>query len=242
MKIRIKELRRIIRQVLVESSGPTDASNLAVITFEEGKTKTAVLYSPEVLLRAMSENPEVVESVPLSRLFNEVGGVKGYITISPSRSDRCNNAWKVDASSGRGLGEIVYGIGFAMSTTGRLMSDRNSISLEDDVSPGARSRWEKIAKGHKKIPLDDFRDPQTPQPEDDCFLFLPRARGGPDPILDNAYEAQGWEAEMLADMKSRHEQMMASISVDVKKTIKNALRWAGNGLFMKSMGQYNEMV
>ena len=91
-------------------------------------------------------------------------------------------SWEVSSIAGVGYGKLLYGIGYYLSPRGRLMPDRVYSSKR------ARDAWTRSVPKMKGLPLDDVNDPQTPEKEDDCDVQVPTKKGGPDPVLDKAYE------------------------------------------------------
>jgi hypothetical protein len=240
MKIRLGELRKIIREALSRSP----EADLAVIVRESTALNFvgAVVYSAPALIDVVRANAalppeEQAESVDdLVSAFMDAGVVVGYVKLNKP-AEPCNDAWKVIGSWGPGMGAVVYDLALALSPTGRLMSDRFS------VSPGARSRWEKIsaARGDAAIlPLDDEYAPPakqlTPDEEgDDCELRVPIKRGGPDPLLDRAYVATGDEIAKKEAMVARHEEVMAEVMMidpdETRKRMEDAIFRVGGTKF-----------
>lgn len=199
MRIRLGELRRIIREALDEGGV------LAAAVREHDDFASAIVYSVNDLV-------SVVESEPtdLSDAFYNNNVSRGYIRIT--RPDKpCNGAWEVTSAWGPGIGKTVYGLGFALSPTGLLMPDRLG------VLPPAVAGWKKqtgrtmkALDNHKHPPkgTDPFHDAHhTEDPTDDCRMN----KDGID-FLNYSYEAQGWEKGMLDSMVARHEETMVQVS------------------------------
>lgn len=167
MKIRLGDLRQIIREVV-------GGDQMALYTWSNSSSDIkVVLYSPVELFAL--DWPDVYE------LPKEV--VKGYASFSKT-DEPCNGAWQVSSIAGIGYGKTLYGLGYYLAPGGRLMPDRMFTSKR------ATSAWT-AALGRGKLkgfPLDDISEPRTEDPNDDCELQVPTKKGGPDPVLDVAYE------------------------------------------------------
>ena len=206
MKMRLIE--RVYLRLLEQSS----TENLAVFDTATDRTRTAYIYDPQAV------DPE---SEPGS-------AARGYISIRQP-VEPCNKAWIVVGSWGRGLGDVVYPIGFALSPSGRLISDRGSASI------GAMSRWQIYYddRGWKKLPIDDVEHPpenasdfhdkhHTEKTSDDC-----RAYAIEKPALDYlnyTYDPKGRLSEFrsnLQSMRDLHEKTMESM-LDRKSTRLNS--------------------
>ena len=164
MKIRLGELRRLIREAL-------EGEELALYIWRYPSHVKVVLYSPSELLGLDWENTfEIPKSV-----------VKGYAAFRQT-DNPCNDAWEVSSIAGIGFGKLLYGLGYALVPGGRLMPDRHFSSRR------AKDAWTKSAGKMKGLPLDDVNSPKTKDPNDDCEVQVPTGKGGPDPVLDVAYE------------------------------------------------------
>jgi len=145
---------------------------MALYTWSNSSSAVKVLlYSPDELLSLdWSDRYELPEGI-----------VKGYAAFH--RPDEpCNGAWEVSSIAGIGHGRTLYGLGYYLTPNGRLMPDRAFSSKR------ARDAWTKSSGKMRGFPLDDVKDPKTPDPNDDCSMQVPTAKGGPDPVLDVAYE------------------------------------------------------
>ncbi len=135
--------------------------------------------------------------------------MKGVITIIaplPKTSGECYGAWQVVMAKGEGYGREIYGLAYAMSPTGRLISDR--IYVSDDAIDG----WKRAASKRRALPLDDFnhdhKNPDeyhTPDPEDDCKVYRSKEKEH----LNFAYEANGSEGALLAAFTANHGATMS---------------------------------
>lgn len=199
---------RVIDQVyrrLLRESVEGAAEGLAAYTVEQGDIAAAVIYRPSTLFSALKKDPG-----DLNAYFETV---VAYLAVQDP-GNPCAGAWEVIRTAGPGYGKVLYGLAYALSPKGILMSDRHS------VSKSAYGAWSKLsAKGRKSYPLDDInadpKDKKTPDDaSDDCDVH---SKGDddcsgrdPDP-LNKAYAAEGWEKGMLKKMKSTHEMFMKSL-------------------------------
>jgi hypothetical protein len=209
MKIRLGDLRKIIREALGEQ-GAQD--NLAAWVDDGELKKTAVIYSPSALIDFSKTIDGVAQPKSLAGELVDNDIVKGYIAIrQPDESTPCNGAWEVIFSVGPRLGEVVYGVGFALSPSGILMPDRRSVSQK------ARRRWEKEGGRRVMKPLDNFEHPpvnpernnlhdrhHTPDDASDDCRINPQGFD----ILNHSYQSDGGEKSMLADMRRLHLKTM----------------------------------
>ena len=164
MKMRMGELRRMIREGV-------GGERLALYVWRFPSYIKVVLYSPaELLALDWLERSEVPSSV-----------LRGYASFHETDAP-CNGAWEVSAIAGIGYGRVLYGLGYALVPGGRLMPDRHYSSKR------AQGAWTKSVGKMRGFPLDDVNDPQTEDPNDDCEVQVSVKKGGPDPVLDVAYE------------------------------------------------------
>ena len=213
MKIRLGELRRIIREAIDGS----DVLAAAVRAHED--QASVVVYSADDLLSTIELKP-----IDLSDAFYNNNVPRGYIRITEPDKP-CNGAWEVTSAWGPGIGKTIYGLGFALSPTGILMPDRLG------VLPPAVAGWKKQS-GRTMMALDNHKHPpagtdpfhdahHTADPNDDCRMN----KDGID-FLNYSYEAQGGEKGMLDSMVARHEEAMAGVSSpeDVEEALFDSAR------------------
>lgn len=184
MKIRLSELRRLIREVV-------GGDDLALLVRRPNAKKIMVcLYS----VKAVEENLDAVASLVEGgmdggEVSGVIVGVAGY-----SKPDLpCHGAWGVSSIAGVGYGRILYGLGYNLTPNGRLMPDRF------DNTPMAVAAWKKAAGKLTKIPFED---------EEDCELIRSIRRGGPDPLLDAAYEGGGLDPSEISRMEAKHKEVV----------------------------------
>lgn len=213
MKIRLSELRAIIRDVIQETlDDPKDlkgrSSELAAYVIDEPSfdKKTAVIYSPDSLKKFLESKSHiaVADKRGLADLVVGEDIVVGYIVIAkpPSKRTPCNGAWEVKFSVGPGA--VVYGVGYALSPSGILMPDRRSVSAR------AVGGWLKQSgRANKTLDNVDAHDSSMDHPNhtddtsDDCRMN----DSGVD-ALNRSYEIIAGEREMLAVMMKRHNETM----------------------------------
>lgn len=208
MKIRLGDLRRIIREALDDPKGLASRSrDLAAYVIDESSfdKKTAVIYYPDRLKEFLENRAVVADKRGLADEVVNEDIVRGYIVIAKPASKRtpCNGAWEVKFSVGPGA--IVYGVGYALSPSGILMPDRRSVSRR------AVDGWLKQS-GRANKTLDDVdahdgskRDHpnHTDDTSDDCRM---NDQGIDD--LNRSYEIIAGEKEMLKSMMERHNETM----------------------------------
>jgi len=215
MKIRLGELRKIIREAVGVGEGLA-----ALVTEDLGGFKATVYYSVPVEKMFRKSSGDVIHQSPelMAKLVaNVVGRVQVIEPMEP-----CWDAMMV--ASIAGPGKLMYGVAYALSPSGLLISDRDSMTSQ------AVAAWRNMAakgtRGKKK--LDDINPPhETPEPEDDCVLR-------PEGFLNYAYEAEGWEMGTLETMRDEHESLVARVTKDgvlSRDEVEKALTKAGLSYF-----------
>ena len=224
-----KIVGRVYSRLLSES---VSTSNRAALVDNGSRSKRAVIYNISRLMQYVKaggdfNNPEDVV---------DYGIVEGYIMIEKP-SQPCNRAWEVKFSAGPRLGKIVYGVGYAMSPSGALISDR------DNVSNTARMGWRRAydSETRPKKPLDDFRHPPEDANEfhrdhhtaddksDDCKTYYK-----PLPHLNYSYSSEGWEKPMLRSLEAAHDgviTMLAEINMGLPLIFTRRIFAAANHFF-----------
>lgn len=199
--------------------------------------KTAVLYSPEDvadLLPGYREQDDRYYAGYYSGDYDKArtardmknslndksvaGAVRGLMQIKKS-GDPCWEAWEVIGSAGPGGADIartVYGLAYAMSPSGVVMSDRGSLSA------AAKASWARVAASgaREALPLDDISLPReqrrTPDFDgDDCSMYRGKSRGSApekNPYLQYAYKAQGWERGMMNFLTAAHDDFKKELA------------------------------
>lgn len=232
MKIKLSQLRKIIREEvkkasLLESLDDVNTSDIAAVTMDTGKSKTAVVYNVESMITALGR-----------RMLDDTFKVVGIVQISEPKGAPCRGAWMIRGITGPG--KIMYGLAYAMSPTGLIVPDRSS------VSPSARSAWKgystKAGRGDV-LPLDDADHPakgvdpyhdahHTSDPMDDCYT----SHG--EEYLNSAYRGPGGESALLDRLMYNHERAMKLVGASTEKRdeIESALIGAGYVAFDVAMG------
>lgn len=226
MKIRLGDLRRLIREVL-------EPNKLALYTYPEDsrgrRVIKVVLYSPTEILG------DVEKFKKGSFLYDQddTGIVKGYARFQEPEHP-CNGAWEVTSIAGPGLGKILYGLGYSLTPNGRLMPDRHYTSKAGKQA-WSRASWSRLSG----IPLDDEIGSLTPDnPEDDCELQKPLEDEGPDPLLDVAYEGGALDGGQISGMRAEHSSTANELKgsgID-QDQFEAWLRVAGSLKFQKDFG------
>ena len=206
-------LERIYKRLLKESTTPNvDGYGAYVTNADYGNIKTVVYDIPNVE-DLILDNPQILDntSVPTT-LINHV---IAWINIRPA-DDPCWDAYEIGSISGPG--KLAYALAYATSPSGRLISDRESMTID------AISAWKNMSSKSQrnKLPLDPVDNPKTPNPDDDC-------KTRKEDFLNYAYEAEGWEKSMLDGMTTEHNDFMSRLSkagIDLK-SFENLIRSIG---------------
>lgn len=178
----------------------------------------AVAYDPSAVEDVFLDSPELFSPAGDSDRLRAAlkGCVVGRVQVK-SPEDPCWDAMMI--ASIAGPGKLMYGLAYALSPSGLLISDR------DSMTPQAVSAWSGMARkgGRGKKKLDDVDPPHaTPGTEDDCKLR-------PEEFLNYAYESEGWEAGTLQGMVAEHERLIKSVTrggdasrADVERALSSA--------------------
>lgn len=173
-------IRKCINEIIRESTTPTlDHRNLGITTFKYSfHSSLTVIYSTAALDWTLSRlfgtkvpKPDPDDLVIAGVLWGKPNGEGGP----------CNNAYVVRRSvtAFPGWGRKAYLA--AIDVAAELGPDR------DVVKPGAVKAWQRIVDTGfvDAHPYDDIKNPQTPQPEDDCEMHAGA------PVLNASYELNG---------------------------------------------------
>ena len=171
-------VRKLVKEIVVESSS-LDHRKLGIKTFK---------YSFHSFLTVIYSIPAL--DWTLSRLFGTTVSkpdpddlvIAGVQWGKPNgEGGPCNNAYVVRRSvtAFPGWGRKAYLA--ALDSSAELGPDR------DIVKSGAKRAWQSIVdSGYVTThPYDDIKNPQTPQPEDDCEMHADL------PVLNASYELNG---------------------------------------------------
>ena len=252
MKIRLGELRQLIREELSGGDGSAVLpETYAVYAVERSDSFTAYVYDFEIFKSVLMPKPvakptkkvaktsarrksstvkEPAPSGSKDSLKDAVrASVKGYIQAkSPEAAGvrgNCAGAWVIAFSTGKGLGKLLYGMVYAASPKGLVTPDRVT------VSSLAYGGWQKAAASRKSVPLDNIDKPKTRKKSDDCEFHSVKDKddcssGDRDPsVLNRAYAVQGWEEGVLEEAKKRHEKLINDLEKAgyPRKSIENTL-------------------
>jgi hypothetical protein len=209
-------LREYIRQVITES---VDEQDLAASVKDYLGGKKVIIYDSFLFRTGLTRGSGRLSDIPqhemTSRLeeLAERDVIKGYLQVGPPPTTvgtmnqidtgECYGSWMVYKSAGPGMGKYVYGLGYALSPSGLLIPDRET------VSPTAREGWKKQAAKRGKKPLDDITLPvhsrRTPNdPHDDCS---PQDEDA----LNYAYEGGPDDERLLRLLTAEHGRMMSAL-------------------------------
>jgi hypothetical protein len=224
MKIRISELRQLIREAL-------EGEELALYIWRHPSYVKLVLYSPAELLALDWEDRFELPSEIL----------KGYASFNQT-DNPCNDAWQVSSIAGIGYGKLLYGLGYSLVPSGRLMPDRHFSSKR------AVNAWTKSSGKMKGYPLDDVENPKTSKKEDDCEVQVSTSKGGPDPVLDVAYEGPKVDPTSMMSLHRKTVQELMYVLNDisdelmgpeeVENVLGDMLRKASTKYFTSEFGKY----
>lgn len=202
------QLRRFIRQVLMEASSPAEELAGFYEDASDWGMKAITLYYPS---KIEPDADDVSQAVV------------GYIAAQKPKQ-RCAGAWEIKMAGGRGYGGVLYPAMFA-AVGGPLIPDRNS--LTDDAVKG----WSKQGS-RKKTALDNFYvdDEKKATPEDDSDDCKVRnwsrdketGQWLGDPVLDNAYFPKGNENSIFQKLLLNHDNFIESLkdkTVDVNSLL-----------------------
>jgi len=232
-------LERVYKRLISESAVPS-VEGMAAYTYVGSRTNgmTATLYRQNELLNSLRAHSRIgikLKGWALTSTCSDA--IVGHITVKKP-TEPCAGAWEVILSAGEDYGKILYGLGYAMSPKGILMSDRSTVSQK------AYGGWMKQKGKRNAIELDDIDLPperqKTPDdPSDDCVLHNNDDGdcGNRDTSpLNYAYEALGWEKGMLKALKEEHEAMALQLyKFDIERSeIERALSEASFEFFRSS--------
>lgn len=197
-------VERVMRRLLTEGKEEwlPDIKQLAAYVSNNNSVyggKNVTIYDVNKLFKLM--HLDIQEAA--------MGAVVGYISVAPSKNP-CNGAWEVRYSAGPDLGKLVYGMGFALTPNNRLIPDRQYVS--DDAYKG----WskQKAKSNVEKIPLDNYKNPTTPDPSDDCAVHGPGDEDcdsrDSDP-LNHAYVGPSWSKSVLSTLEAAHLETVKKI-------------------------------
>lgn len=167
------KIRRFISKVLLSEA--IDSGKYAVVIHQWHDNRSGELYDIRGFNEALEASVGVDlfdedESSEVKELLNNA--ILGMIAIKAPKKP-CNGAWEVTNSAvkTRGLGRVIYDLGYSLSPTGKLMSDRHSLSQF------AVNGWLRFSKNVEGDELDDIENPRNNDPNDDCYLWSGDPKG-----------------------------------------------------------------
>jgi hypothetical protein len=234
----MKYLRQLIQHIISES---LDNSHSLAVSIKQGTYSTeATLYDTGTLQHilptlSLEEERRIINYRDLAHN----GTIKGFIEVGPPHPGHgnCNGAWEVKRSAGPGHGALIYGIAYALSPNGKLMSAR------DKVSFSAEGGWHKQLSKRNKQPLDDrlAHNPDgtsakphhnhTDDTADDCTTWPTRN------VLNYTYDSLPNDWGSLEDLSGTHRatagelEELTGISQD---SLDSLLNGAGNWFFSRN--------
>lgn len=206
-------------------AGPTDADKAT-----KKKGSGGEIEDPKAKKSAGTKPPPKKDiGAELEQAF--AGAVVAYVEIAPP-DEPCLGAYKIAAIVGPG--KLAYGMAYALSPSGLIISDRSS------MTPKAMSAWKnmtsKMKPGSRDVyALDNIEAPKTKTKKDDCTFWA-----GED-HLNAAYGGEGGEVAELAAMERRHWAVKKRLSKLLGKagvgTMDDALTLAGGGKFAAAIAK-----
>jgi hypothetical protein len=184
MKIRLGDLRRIIREAL-EVGG-----DLGAVKRARDNSVTITLYRPSVLrgvVEVSGNLPKVGSSNPVVKGLIDGGGVVGHLKVFATRDD-CGGAWELGEIWGPGFGRRLVDMAFGLSPTHKVVIDRST------VLPPGLDLWKRVTVGMKSEPLP----PGCVTKHDD-------------PVLNRIYSSSG-DLSVLNAAVARHADLMDELS------------------------------
>lgn len=219
----------VLRRLLMEAAG-INPDGLAAFIHTKTKGISVTLYD-------MSKTQRIVDSGKMRSPQDMQKGVVGFISVRrPSGEWECAGAWEVDLIAGPGRGKEMYGLGYAVSPSGRLMSSRSAVSQQ------AGSAWEKaFKKGRGVLKLDDKDDPKTDDPSDDCKVHSVDDYDCDEERdqLNWVYGPEGWEQGFLSALQANHDSFVKDSGQEAE-ALETCIHRAGATFFDWTYGGYED--
>ena len=211
-------IERIYRRILKESGAPSTEGMACYVesTGDEAGLLNATVYNTKGIEKELKNNPGLFKTgLSIVKYRPLMDHIIGCVSIKDT-ADPCLGAYEISTIAGRG--KLVYGLAYALSPNGMIISDRYS------MSPEALGAWKNMAdKGTRsRKPLDNVKNPRTEDPSDDCTWRK-------EEYLNYAYESEGWEKGMLSSLRAAHKNFVITLDVP-QKDFENVITIAG-GLF-----------
>ena len=208
MRIRLGDLRRLIREALV------DGEDLAASVSEynaDGTVRKAVVYDAGRLLSF-----DVGDAgVDWDGVLKGVG--VGFIQLVRAEEmgyGPCRGGWMVQYSFGPRRGDLIYSLGFGLASPDPVIADRKVVSRK------AQGRWKKMVGSHSGEPLDNIRahgndeilfphPNHTEDPEDDCECYEDEEKD----FLNYARYGKSEDVATLRRLSKRHDEVAEAMKV-----------------------------
>lgn len=219
----VKGVRKLIREMLLQEAGSPTANaasqGLAVVVSGNPRSKANVLiYDPKILQRKIESiiagpEEEPAKKALIARSVAETFNTDrepvvraGVYILVPLRDDymgRCYDSGVIKASLSwykTGLGPAAYEA--AMWYAGGLSSDRNEVS---NKAKGVWKTYKSRADSGEidALPFDNYENPKTPQPEDDCVVY----GGGKRSPLNFSYRQKS-KPPGLDELERNHQEFL----------------------------------
>lgn len=210
-------LRSFIRQYLIKEAASTvdhaDAMGLALYQSVEPDHVQLILFDPDAMLHKIRKLRGTDDySIYPEDLHGNY--IVGTINASPTEQP-CHGAYEVWGPAAEyGFGPLLYDITMSLVPGRTTTSDK-----QGGTSTSARRVWNHYYHHRddiSKAPFDDFEDPQTPDPDDDCELVG-------DEVLDTAYTTR--KKINTKSLRMRYKEFLerAEIFGVSKETVKDSL-------------------
>lgn len=166
--------KKLLREATEESQNdgnsnvenPFKQGDIALLTEERPMAASAVVYDCHKFIDEITKNfgGDIKNIIHDNILAACNIGKPSWEQYGPEKLP-CNGAWQVYMIAGeKGYTKLIREISYELSPTKSLIPDRKMLS------PDAINTYRRMSPGEGK-PLDDFLDPQTPDPNDDCVTW-----------------------------------------------------------------------
>lgn len=223
----IRVLKEAIRMMVEAAVSGEQAvkERLALFRGQKGPHYYYVLYDPKALVDEASDDGFF--SMRFNRSLDQI--VLGFIKGEPREGD-CNDAMEIKMSAAsKGYGPLMYDI---------VMSDGTGGIVPDRISTSGRAKnvWKHYSSKRadvKKVPLDDYDDPKTPDPCDDCQIVK-----DDDDVLNYSYDGPGQPAAK-SKLMNVHDDVVAGLAERgiKRQAIELMLMRMGQALFDAKYGE-----
>lgn len=184
MKIRLGDLRKIIREAL-EVGG-----DLGAVVRSHSNSVTVTLYRPSVLrgvVKIAGNRPKVGSFNPVVKGLIDGGGVVGHLKVFAPKVD-CGGAWELGEIWGPGFGRRLVDMAFGLSPAHKVVIDRSTV-LDDGLE-----LWKRVTAG---MASEDLPSACTTRHTD--------------PVLNRIYSSTG-DLSVLNAAVAQHAVLMDELS------------------------------